>query len=321
MKTLAILIMTAMLMTAIPQTILAKHYTGGFTITRLPDKPVQPVSTTEPPRIVNGTGYQSTPDPNSYAGFLDRMAHYTPPVRSMYDSYTEVPIATVVPVYTDSPIPTEIPTVAPTDSPMPTVEPTIAPTDSPIPTEVPTIVPTATQVPPTVKPLPVNVAPTKLSIPSIKLTASIVPVKADNGAMGTTDKRWTVGWYGVKAGDVGNAVLDGHVDSAKFGKEVFFNLTKLKKGDKIIIDDKLTFVVTNVKVLNRDDTTNLQSIFGDSDTQNLNLITCTGQFNTKAHTHNKRLVVYATLEHPFKVKNTSATNIQVVKLPKTGRND
>ncbi|MFC3885184.1 class F sortase [Bacillus songklensis] len=142
--------------------------------------------------------------------------------------------------------------------------------------------------------------PVYLEIPKLALTASIeAKGLLKNGQMAVPDDRDTVAWYapGAIPGQKGNAVMAGHVDDKK-GPAVFYYLNRLTIGDFIHIQDKngvkLTFVVTKKIAYDRHNAP-IALIFGSSGAKHLNLITCTGSFNRKQGTHEKRLVVYTTL--------------------------
>ncbi|EIT84316.1 Peptidase C60 sortase A and B [Fictibacillus macauensis ZFHKF-1] len=162
-----------------------------------------------------------------------------------------------------------------------------------------------------------SIVPTKLSIPAIHVKASIEKVGVlDNGQLGVPSSEESVGWYkdGVKPGERGNAVIDGHVDS-RDGPAVFFDLKKVTPGDTVMLNDQkgkvLTFVVRNVKSYVTDKAP-LPLIFGESKGRHLNLITCTGVFNSEKRTHEKRLVVYTDLvKNDSSQQPSSPKNVQV----------
>ncbi|WP_246938866.1 class F sortase [Bacillus pinisoli] len=146
-----------------------------------------------------------------------------------------------------------------------------------------------------------GIIPSQIEIPSIGIKTDIENVeRLENGEMGVPTSMETVGWFspGVKPGDKGNAVVAGHVDS-KTGPAVFYYLHRLKKGDEIIVSDQAgvsrVFLVVDKKSYPRESAP-IEDIFGFSYTRNLNLITCTGEFNKKAGTHDERLVVYTVLK-------------------------
>ena len=92
-------------------------------------------------------------------------------------------------------------------------------------------------------------------------------------------------------------MIAGHVDS-KTGPAVFYKLKDLKKGDKIVVSDddgkQLTFEVVRTEDYPRKNAP-VDKVFGFTYRKKLNLITCTGNFNRDAGTHEKRLFVYTEL--------------------------
>lgn len=92
--------------------------------------------------------------------------------------------------------------------------------------------------------------------------------------------------------------MAGHIDSLT-GPAVFYKLDQLKKGDEVVVRDasgnSLTFVVIRSEKYPRK-AAPIEEIFGFSYGSRLNLITCTGEFNRKAKTHEERLVVFTELE-------------------------
>lgn len=109
----------------------------------------------------------------------------------------------------------------------------------------------------------------------------------------------TVGWYrlGVRPGELGNAVLAGHLD-AKTGPASFWRLKELQPGDEVIVvsDDgqERRFVVQTLEHYAYDRAP-LDRIFGSAEKVNLTLITCAGRFDRRTQNYDQRLVVYATL--------------------------
>ena len=143
--------------------------------------------------------------------------------------------------------------------------------------------------------------PVRVKIPNIGVDAAIESVGLDrNDAMATPSSAFTVGWYnrGALPGQPGNAVLDGHLDSAVYGEAVFWRLGELKPGDSIVVQmltgPALTFVVDHEAAYPYNSAP-LDQIFGPSNTPRLNLITCSGVFNRGSHNYDRRLVVYAKL--------------------------
>ncbi len=212
---------------------------------------------------------------------------------------------------------------AATSKPYPTVTPTqalmpVAPTSAPVTSLVitPTLIPIATAAPltPTIvstgtstvtgvisiartitvtKPIPL-----RLQIPKFKIDAAVELIgSAANGSMGIPKKVDNVAWYapGIAPGEVGNAVIAGHLDRANGKPAVFWNIGKLKVGDELIVVSanklKYHFAVTRVQSYPYDQAP-LEDIFGFALQSQLNLITCNGVWNQGAHNYSKRLVVY-----------------------------
>jgi LPXTG-site transpeptidase (sortase) family protein len=175
----------------------------------------------------------------------------------------------------------------------------VPPTATPVPTLAPE--PTATELPvqPTIKPID-SIVPARLRIPVIGIDADVEHVgKTKDGAMDVPKSYWTVGWYklGFKPGELGNSVIDGHVDNPK-GPSIFWDLKKLQAGNKVYISDnqgkELTFEVIKLEKYSYDGAP-LDKIFGSADDVYLNLITCSGTFDQSTHNYDQRLVVFTKL--------------------------
>ena len=141
--------------------------------------------------------------------------------------------------------------------------------------------------------------PQHLSIPAINLDTTIEQVALDaKGNMDVPKTDHTVGWYklGYKPGEKGNAVFAGHLDKADGSPAIFWKLSDLKPGNKIITTDlnnkSYTFTVTGL-VKYPYDALPLNEVFGNSDKANLNLITCNGTWNNTTKNYSNRLVIYS----------------------------
>lgn len=149
-----------------------------------------------------------------------------------------------------------------------------------------------------VYPGPVGITPTHLSIDKIGVDTAIEQVgNTANGQMGVPENTDQVGWYkyGKKAGAQGQAVLAGHVNDRQ-GPSVFYRLDELEEGDIITVTDDAgemrQFAIVS-KIRYPYDTTAIDEVFGPTSKQRLNLITCIGEFDQTAGTHNERLVVFS----------------------------
>ena len=144
--------------------------------------------------------------------------------------------------------------------------------------------------------------PVRLTIPTIKVDVALsyVGLKAD-GTIGTPEGPVGAAWFypGTIPGRVGSAVIDGHYGWRDGIKAAFDDISKLKKGDKIYVEDQkgLTsaFVVTSSRVYPEDEDTS--DVFNSSDgIAHLNLITCGGIWNKTTHLYSDRLVVFSDKE-------------------------
>jgi sortase (surface protein transpeptidase) len=141
--------------------------------------------------------------------------------------------------------------------------------------------------------------PTGITIPSIKVKASVTGVALkDDGAMevpGVSD----AGWYrlGPRPGAAGPAVIVGHVDSKK-GPAVFYRLRDLRRDARIEVrDDKgdsHLFKVERIEQYPKDELP-IDEIWNATDEPVLRLITCTGSFDRSTGHYRDNLVVYAAL--------------------------
>ncbi len=140
--------------------------------------------------------------------------------------------------------------------------------------------------------------PLYLKIPVIGVDATIEYVGLNSkGEMGVPKDSKNVAWFklGPLPGSNGSAVIAGHFDD-KNGKEaVFYNLKKIKKGDKLFIEDitgnNISFIVREVKIYNSKDF--LPEVFISKEGQHLNLITCTGTWDKYNQEYTKRLIIFS----------------------------
>ena len=176
----------------------------------------------------------------------------------------------------------------------PTATPTWYPTLAPNPTAPPTSTP---------DPFAAFGPPTRLEIPAIGVDAFIEQVGLTSERAMDVPKGWmNVGWYreGFYPGEVGNAVIAGHLDSVGGGPAVFWDLDKLVPGDEVRVTyengDRYTFAVQSQQTYAHDaEGPIISSIFDQSLTPDLNLITCDGAWDRGQATYTQRLVVFTTL--------------------------
>jgi len=146
--------------------------------------------------------------------------------------------------------------------------------------------------------IPIFGQPVKLTIPTINVMAEVefVGVTSD-GSMDIPKGPANVAWYylGPRPGEVGSAVISGHYGWKNNIPAVFDNLSKLKKGDQIYIEDEkgeiITFIVRESVVYGEND--DAVSVFTSDDGKaHLNLVTCQGVWNKDKKSYSERLVVF-----------------------------
>ncbi len=183
-------------------------------------------------------------------------------------------------------------------------EPVAAGTSIPVtaPTPVPTSMPTAAQGP--VQLPGAGVAPVALDIPSIDVSGPV-------NAVGLNPDRTLevpapgplydqAAWYrgSPTPGRVGPSVILGHVDSAANGPSVFYDLGRMRVGDRITVTladrSARTFAVDAVRQVPKDDFPRLE-VYGDTPGPELRLITCGGAFDSGARSYRDNTVVFARL--------------------------
>ena len=144
--------------------------------------------------------------------------------------------------------------------------------------------------------------PSRLIIPSLDIDAHVQATGiTKKGNMGTPTNFTDVAWYkyGAIPGDIGNAVIDGHVDNGLSLAGVFKHVAEIAVGADIYTVDaqgnKIHFVVTDVTSYDYLQVP-VTEIFNDMNGSRLRLITCGGTWVPGEKTYDKRVVVTAVLE-------------------------
>jgi sortase A len=144
--------------------------------------------------------------------------------------------------------------------------------------------------------------PRILRVSSLNIEATIESVGLDEKRSMDVPKAWeNVAWYnlGYRPGEIGNAVIAGHFDAPDGGPAVFYKLKDLQPGQEIIVtdqnDNELTFIITESKTYDFDSFP-IKTVFGESETPRLNLITCEGIFNREEKNYSQRTVVFSELK-------------------------
>ena len=146
-------------------------------------------------------------------------------------------------------------------------------------------------------------APTAISIPRIGVQAEIMPLGTNpDGTVQVPplDQALLAGWYepGPSPGEVGNAVIVGHVDSAAIGPAVFFSLGALQPGDTITVaraDGRPASFQVDSVVSHPKDAFPTEQVYGPNDRPGLRVITCGGQFDEVTGDYPDNVIVFASL--------------------------
>ncbi len=145
--------------------------------------------------------------------------------------------------------------------------------------------------------------PVRLIIPKINLDTTFVPPLGlnEDKTVSVPDSYTEVGWYtyGATPGEIGPAVILGHVDSYE-GPAVFFSLGQLEAGDEVLVEradgTTATFVVESKERIPQSNFPT-EKVYGQIDYAGLRLVTCTGVFNKGAQEYSHNLIVYAHLKN------------------------
>ncbi|MHB8379126.1 MAG: class F sortase [Acidimicrobiales bacterium] len=154
----------------------------------------------------------------------------------------------------------------------------------------------------TIKKFPViaRSRPIRITIAAIAVNTQVgtLGLQTDHEVMVPTNTR-VVGWYkdGPPPGQVGSAVILGHVDSRQ-GPGVFFSLTSFKAGDHIRTvlanGTVTTFAVTKVVQYSKSSFPD-RLVYGSHGTRSLQLVTCGGSFDHATGHYESNVVVYSNL--------------------------
>ncbi len=141
--------------------------------------------------------------------------------------------------------------------------------------------------------------PLRIDIPGIQTESDLIEVGQNSDGtieVPAGENYNKAAWYkyGATPGQLGSAVIEGHVDSADGKPSVFFNLGKLKPGDTVTVtrEDGIeaTFAVDSVRLFSKDDFPTLD-VYGPKNHAGLSLITCGGEFDKNSGEYRGNLIV------------------------------
>lgn len=142
--------------------------------------------------------------------------------------------------------------------------------------------------------------PVRVAIPAIGVSSGLEDL--GRGAAGELDppEDWdSAGWFadGIVPGQVGPAVIAGHVDSPT-SAAVFFRLDELVAGDEVHVG--MSDGTTRTFTVERSERAAKSAfptsdVYGSAPTPQLRLITCDGTFDTATGHYTDNLIVFADL--------------------------
>jgi sortase (surface protein transpeptidase) len=143
-------------------------------------------------------------------------------------------------------------------------------------------------------------SPIRLQIPAIGVDTALLTLglRADGTLEVPPLDAAEAGWYehSPTPGELGPAILLGHVDSARTGPGVFHDLPALVPGDRITVGradgGSVAFAVDRVERYPKAAFPTAE-VYGDIDHAGLRLITCGGVFDREAGRYLDNVVVYA----------------------------
>ncbi|MGY1681211.1 class F sortase [Geodermatophilus sp. SYSU D01176] len=143
-------------------------------------------------------------------------------------------------------------------------------------------------------------APVRVRVPALGVDSELLRLGTDAaGALVPPDDSARAGWFAGSAvpGDVGPAVVAGHVDSVD-GPAVFARLRELAPGDEVLVDradgTTVRFAVTGVGRYPKSDFPT-EAVYGPTPRAELRLVTCGGEFDRAARSYLDNVVATAVL--------------------------
>lgn len=145
--------------------------------------------------------------------------------------------------------------------------------------------------------------PVRLDVPAIGVHTGLLRlgVQSDGTVEVPPLESPDAGWYvhSPAPGDVGPAVVLGHVDSARTGPGPFSRLGALAPGDEVVVTradgSTVTFRVDRVSTFPKTAFPS-DAVYGDVDRPELRLVTCGGTFDREARSYRDNVVVFATAD-------------------------
>lgn len=143
--------------------------------------------------------------------------------------------------------------------------------------------------------------PVRVSIPALRVEAAVqARGTTAGGFMLPPSTAWNVAWHihSFRPGELGNAVMYGHLNTRSSSIAVFSNLHRLRPGNTILVTDAKnvtrTFKVKKVGQYSRT-ALPLSEMTGKSAVARLTLYTCAGTWDRRLGDYSHRFVVFSEL--------------------------
>lgn len=140
--------------------------------------------------------------------------------------------------------------------------------------------------------------PRRVTIERLGIDSTLVGLGVQrDGTLQVPDDVAVAGWHraGTAPGDIGPAVVVGHVDSYR-GPAVFYRLRELQQGDVVTVtrvDGSQERFEVYAQETVRKDAFPTDRVYGRTEGPELRLLTCGGAFDREADSYQDNVVVYA----------------------------
>jgi LPXTG-site transpeptidase (sortase) family protein len=145
------------------------------------------------------------------------------------------------------------------------------------------------------------VLPVRVLIPGIEVDARVEVLEIVGDVLQDPTNGEDVAWYKEtgRPGEVGNAVIAGHLNWYNMPEGVFFAINQLREGDEVLVRDtacrEFRYLVEWAELIEVAEA-DMEEITGHSDQALLTLITCGGTWDPAISQYRERTVVRARLD-------------------------
>jgi Sortase domain len=143
--------------------------------------------------------------------------------------------------------------------------------------------------------------PARIGIPAIRVRARVAPLgEAHDGSIAVPSLKtpFVTGWFdrGPTPGSPGASVILGHVDAEGVGPAIFYNLGKVRPGDRIYIrlhSGRTAIFEAYSIALYQKTRFPTAAVYGYTNWPTLRLVTCGGEFDPRTGHYLGNIVVFA----------------------------